>query len=142
MSTESKTIVNYSDLKEYGINWLTGERDPYGFRILFDLTEQGKEIVCNFFGLPLSAEFDKNWNSGAVASIMMSKQTLKDLIKFILFHIENMDIAVENCNGSFSGYQNAFLDKFEQDVLVEKHVYYNMNQSRNNFNVHAFSGRG
>lgn len=42
---------NLKDLREYGIEWLTGEACHYGMRILCDLTVPGLRLVTRFFGL-------------------------------------------------------------------------------------------
>ena len=65
-----KKIARLQDLAEFGINPLTGEADAIAYRALCDLTEEGRALVAETYGL-LPAGFPDNWNSGAVASCML-----------------------------------------------------------------------
>ena len=60
-----KTIRNWSDLRPYGIDCLTGEACGISARALCDLTEDGQKLVREFLGLPYNAPFAPAWNSAA-----------------------------------------------------------------------------
>jgi hypothetical protein len=58
-----KTITSFRDLDAYGIDALTGEACGLGYRILCDLTENGRKILAKVFGVPQFATTPP-WNSG------------------------------------------------------------------------------
>ncbi len=64
-------ITCLQDLREFGIRPLTGEADNLMYRMLCDLTEQGRKIVAETYGI-YPAGFPENMNlDGAVASCML-----------------------------------------------------------------------
>src|SRR5271157_4753075 len=80
---------NYNNLREYGINPLTGEACPFGVRILCDLTERGRKIVCDLLGIgyttiPPAGVFSDNWNSGSRYSCMIPRSLFDDLYVWCL----------------------------------------------------------
>lgn len=75
------TLLDF--LKENGITRLTGERCSYGMRGLYDVTERGKFWVEGFLDCKLDRD---NWNSGGVASVMMSYGVAMDLAQYIMLH--------------------------------------------------------
>lgn len=69
------TVSCLNDLRQFGIDPLTGEADALSYRILCDLTAAGRRIVAEALSLKLDG-FQENWNSGDkadphVASIML-----------------------------------------------------------------------
>jgi hypothetical protein len=81
-----KTVNCWNDLLPYGLDPLTGEACGLSYRILFDLTAKGKEIVEKCLGCRITAE---PWNRGSkeephVASIMLSMEMLVPLGIFVL----------------------------------------------------------
>jgi hypothetical protein len=80
-----KSINKWDDLREYGINALTGEADRTGLRILCDLTDYGKDIVCELFGIQSrNARFEPNWNAGANHCVMLPYSIFHDLAAWCL----------------------------------------------------------
>lgn len=73
-----RSVSNFKDLEQFGIIALTGEADNLSFRILCDLTPHGRMIVAETFGLKEDG-FRSNWNSGAVASVMLSQYMISDI---------------------------------------------------------------
>lgn len=72
-----KTICCLNDLREFGIEPLTGEADSLGFRVLCDLTTRGAKIVSETFGLTGKSAFPENWNCGSkdvphIGSVMLA----------------------------------------------------------------------
>jgi hypothetical protein len=55
-----KSINNWDDLREFGINALTGEADRTGQRILCDLNKEGRRIVYDLLGIPLYVKAESN----------------------------------------------------------------------------------
>jgi hypothetical protein len=81
-----KTISSWDDLRDYGIVLLTGEACSLLYRLLCDLTENGKRVVERCLGVQIASE---NWNSGPendphVASIMLTREMLVPLAVFAL----------------------------------------------------------
>lgn len=96
-------LYNLDDLKLFGINPLTGEADRYCLRILCDLSQRGVDLVCEFFGMQAGG-FAENWNSHvgdepAIASLMLTRDTLWELGRFALLHVEQCDIVVGRTDG-------------------------------------------
>jgi hypothetical protein len=94
-----KTIRNLNDLQEYGINPLTGEACRVGRRILCDLTDEGKEVVCDLLGIPVNSKFAENWNSSQRTgkshhSFMLPYELITDLMVWCLIHEGCTQIAV------------------------------------------------
>lgn len=93
----------FDDLKAIGINPLTGEADAFGMRLLCDLSEKGADLVRRFLGLESGGSerhFQRNWNSmvgddPAVAAVMLTRNTINDLMRFHAFAVENADAYVE-----------------------------------------------
>lgn len=54
------------DLSKVGIHALTGEADGLSMRMLFDVTDEGRKIICKSLGLPLDTKFADNWNRGHI----------------------------------------------------------------------------
>ena len=85
-----KIIASIKDLEDYGIKYLTGESCNLAFRGLYDLTERGRDIVCNALNLRPSALAD-NVNPGSksdphVASIMLTLNQALDIGLFALIN--------------------------------------------------------
>jgi hypothetical protein len=135
-------FYNWEDLKPYGIRYLTGERDPYGIRLLVDLTEEGKELLEGFFCAELKC--GENWNSGAVASIMLPRDLFKSLVEYIVFYIEGMKYLIDQGSHGLFGYMDwKDGDLFDLAPSFNWHVLSNpLIHEQRNTNVHQFSGRG
>jgi len=77
-----KSVSCFRNLEQFGIKPLTGEADALGYRILCDLTEQGVKVFHETFGIPertCGHALADNWNSGAVASVMLSDDSIRPL---------------------------------------------------------------
>ena len=81
-----KTISDWAALRDYGIEALTGEACSLCYRMLCDLTQNGKAIVERALSVEIASE---NWNSGSeddphVASIMVTTEMIVPLGVFAL----------------------------------------------------------
>lgn len=65
-----KTIASWDHLRPFGINALTGEACSVMYRLLCDITEDGKRVIEKCLSCELRPP--ENWNSGAVGSIMLT----------------------------------------------------------------------
>lgn len=139
-----KTAVHLdsiNELKKYGFIWLTGEVDPYSLRVLIDLTEQGKQILEQFLGVT-NIDLPKNWNHSDEQqwSFTMPHGMKKDLMLFILFHVEKCDAALKLGNGYVGYYNEEYLRN--SDAHFVEQLRWNPNRGKDqNFNTHAMSGR-
>lgn len=92
---DNVTLANHwADLKDYGINPLTGEACAYSLRILCDVSQKGADLLTLFFGGNIQFTDKSNWNSkvgedDAVASITLPRGILDDLRVFILLYVHN-----------------------------------------------------
>ncbi len=122
---------SWSDFKEYGINFLTGEACGYSMRLLCDLSRPGEELIATFLGLPSATTFNPNWNSmvgdaPAVASIMLPHGLFKDLARFIAYHVLNHAHVLEQPDGSVHSYPEGYMEsrgltlEKAQELLVGK----------------------
>jgi hypothetical protein len=78
-----KTISSFRDLDAYGIDALTGEACGLGYRILCDLTENGRKVLAKVFGVPQFA-ITPPWNSGTksdphIGSVLLAHEMLVPL---------------------------------------------------------------
>ena len=90
-----KSVSCFRDLEQFGIRPLTGEADALGFRILCDLTEEGVKVFKECFGMPGSGNcgLASNWNSGAIASVMLSKDSIRPLA-VMGFYLQGCDVVI------------------------------------------------
>jgi|OpeIllAssembly_1097287.scaffolds.fasta_scaffold01305_2 hypothetical protein len=151
-----KNLYSWDSLREYGINPLTGESCAYGMRLLCDLTERGAGIIAGYFGLayrPVNELFRGNWNSNvngvpAVASVMLPRTMITDLLLYIAFHVEGSTTVIETPGGSlvvlnpddeFYGAYNAIVSE-DEGYRVHRNPA-SKAVSRDGRNIHAMSGR-
>ena len=83
-----KSINAWNDLEPFGIITLTGEACGLMYRILFDVTEKGRNIVAKCFGIP-NVNLAEPWNRGSpkdphVGCIMLAREMLQPLAVFAL----------------------------------------------------------
>jgi len=83
-----KTITCFNDLLPFGIDPLTGEACGLSYRILCDVTENGRKILAKAFGLP-TFTLAEAWNRGGatdphIGSIMLAFEMLTPLAVFAL----------------------------------------------------------
>ena len=97
------------ELERFGIIGLTGEAEGVSGlgRMLCDLTRQGAEIVTEFLGMPLTFTYDRNkeisgtqqftdnWNSQGIASFMLPRGMIKDLLTYCFLRQYKYVVEVE-----------------------------------------------
>lgn len=139
-----KQLSNLNDLKEYGIKFLTAEACAYSMRLLFDLDDQGKVIIGDFFSF-MKVEFAPNWNSGSTGSVMLPRSIMYDLMVFCLLTEPENEVAYIN-----EEYHYVSAMSFEEYKKISgKDNYYakckfylrGPGPYRGSRNIHAFSGR-
>jgi len=148
-----KHLQSLTDLKDFGINPLTGEACAYSMRLLCDLSADGEELVAGFLGLRDTTSFPANWNSmvgekDSVGSVMLTRSTLKELMYFALFNVEKCDVVIGTLDGSVIGlsvkdtYYQGYLDLAA--ASPEKYTVQRNNataSAQGGRNEHQFTGR-
>ena len=85
-----KTVSCLNDLREFGIDCLTGEACSLSHRILCDVTASGKKLLEKVFDVQLT--LPENWNAGSsddphIGSIMLSHRMVQDIGIFALLEV-------------------------------------------------------
>ena len=83
-----KSINCWNDLEPFGIVLLTGEACGLSYRLLCDVTAQGKMVLEKCFGTP-NLNLPERWNRGSeqnphVGCIMLTREMLQPLAVFAL----------------------------------------------------------
>lgn len=141
------------NLKNFGINILTGEACAFGMRYLCDLNRDGVDLLNDFYGIGAykienQNPFCPNMNSEvgdkpAIASCMISRNTLTDLYKFILF-TRGWEVAVFGKN-EWTGMTRESWDEIKEAWPDAITVCFNWKSSSQpsvgSRNIHAWTGR-
>lgn len=83
-----RNITCWNDLRSFGIEALTGEACGLSYRLLCDVTEQGKRTIEKALGIA-NLGMPENWNRGDpsdphIGSIMLAPELLIPLAVFAL----------------------------------------------------------
>ena len=143
-----KTVHCWQDLKDYGIDPLTGEACGLMYRILFDVTERGRRILARCLGIP-NLKLAEAWNRGSkedphVGSVMLTQEMLAPVAVFALLESGCAEAWLLK-DGTVVGFEpaeaperrQAFLD-FHRDRLARRFACGGTAGDRN---VHVMSGR-
>lgn len=108
-----KSVSEMRHLEQFGIKPLTGEADALGFRILCDLDEQGVIVFKECFGIPhgraacdgpmMPTGLADNWNSGSIASVMLTGHDIVPLA-IMGFYLQGHTVIVARYK---DGYEHA-----------------------------------
>jgi hypothetical protein len=118
-----KTCSELRHLEQFGIKILTGEADALGYRILCDLDEQGVRVFKECFGMPHCTNdadeppnngLAENWNSGSIASVMLTGYELVPLA-IMGFYLQGYDVIVSRHK---DGYELVFALEDREDVAL------------------------
>ena len=90
-----KTVSSWDHLRIFGINVLTGESCSLMYRLLCDITEDGKRVIEKCLGCELKPP--ENWNSGAIGSIMLCPEMLIPIAVFALLEAGCREVWVTDC---------------------------------------------
>jgi hypothetical protein len=158
MTRDNVTLHSFDDLKQYGVNPLTGEACAYGRRILCDLSEQGVILLTAYYGLSHTIEarhaFPRNMNGmvgewPAVAGVMIARAAISDLMVFALLHVGQFDYVLQTPDHSFTGFNEGdhYSEHYLHAGLPEGYRVLHNEAKRcqqphvGDRNVHAMSGR-
>lgn len=145
------TLSSFSALTLFGINPLTGEADAYGRRVLCDVSEEGRTLLCAYWGLPVDTTFAANWNSyvgekPAVGSIMLAREAMRDLMIFTLLHVAQCPYVLVHDSGQVQGLTAKDAEKYSEyltgaEGLANVRVIRNTYPSATGRNTHQMTGR-
>ena len=150
----AKAKIHGFSMEKYGLNCLTGEACAFGLRLLFDVSDEGKRLLADFFGVH-EVTFAGNWNptvngKPATGSILLPRELWLPLCLFIMFQIEQCDIVLINKKGTNSvfGYNESDGDVDLNDGYLNEEYDIRRNYaskdpsiSRGGRNVHQFTKR-
>jgi hypothetical protein len=144
-------VSHWNDLRQFGIEFLTGEACNVGKRLLCDVTEQGRRNLCSVFGLPSDCRFQESWNSGSdkdphVGSIMIPYSMFSFLAAMLLLQQKTCFAAAATANGRIYGFEtrdeyHQFFVGREDSKGCEIYVRQGDQPAVGLSNVHQFSGR-
>jgi hypothetical protein len=94
---ETVHIGSWGDLEQFGVNALTGEACAYGMRLLCDVNADGRDMLLDYLGLPMTTQASAPWNSSvnnepSVGSFMLHRRELLHIAEFAM--IRNGAIAI------------------------------------------------
>ena len=161
MFGKGKHLESIRDLEEYGFDLLTGEACGIGMRLLVDVSPEAVKILEEFLSVRFTDE-NNSWNHSGQdgwKSIMLSRNTIDDLLVFVLCREFPYVIKVQHKEAAFtSSFMRGFPDKesFEEfkiranrlyttqdehgETVYNYRVYYNSGTAGTR-NRHVFSGR-
>lgn len=75
------TINKLTDLERFGIFYLTGEADNLGYRALCDVSQRGKDLLREVYGMTADSPHANSETLGEkhVASVMLSYRAWQDI---------------------------------------------------------------
>jgi hypothetical protein len=148
---ESIVVDSWNDMRQFGVNSLTGEACAYSMRLLCDLSGDGAALVADYFGLKNTSVFQPNWNSmvgehAAIASVMLVREELIPLATFALFRMGVLAVVERGRRCDLIGVFDAdWLKRYEDLIASAPDCGYairrNPRPSGGSRNQHAFSGR-
>ena len=105
-------IRSWNDLREFGIDALTGEACGLSMRILCDINKRGINTINDFFGGNMSFTAGSNWNRDGVASILLPYSILPDLAAYCL--LKTYSTVVHFKEGTIQGYYDSDMEYITQ----------------------------
>lgn len=143
-----KSIHSWDDLSPYGVVPLTGEACGLMYRILCDVTRQGKRTLEKALGVA-ELKLHDNWNSGSEANphvgcIILAREVLPFIGIFALLEDGCPEVWLTKGNGLIGIERTDSIEevelfkRFRADDLTRRFAYSTTAGDRNQ---HAMSGR-
>lgn len=145
---KTNTIHSLSDLKQFGINVLTGESCALSRRYLCDVTQEGKNLVMKALGVN-DISLAPDWNGhDAVGSILLERDTLETCgILALLDEPDIKEVWVESISGHMRGATQEDIELYKENAtLTGSHPNWRIYRKfgierRGDRNIHQMSGR-
>lgn len=151
---EAIQVDCWQSLEQFGIRYLTGEACAYSMRGLCDVTEQGRDILLDYLGLPPHTPLSPSWNPRiaqelTVASFMLHPSQLLPLAEFIMYRKGALAVMIRNkatlvglfTEAKVATYEEFVRENSEMAKIWEVRRRYSVGPSVGSRNVHQFSGR-
>lgn len=143
-----RRVTCWNDLAPFGIVPLTGKACGLNYRILFDVTEQGRHILGKCFGIPC-LHLAEAWNRGDsinphVGSIMLSREMFVPVGIFALLETGCAEVW-QDADGSLLGIDQG--DALEHVAAAKRLAHaslvrtYRYGGTAGDRNLHMMSGR-
>lgn len=132
-----KVVNCWNDLAVLGIKPLTGEACGLTYRILFDVTEQGKRALEKCFDVKL--QLAEPWNGDAIGSIMLAPEMFVPVAIFAL--LEGGCSEVWRSGDSLIGIEPGDGERERQAAARRGGRRYAYQGTAGSRNHHEFSGR-
>jgi len=143
---ENYTIYDCSDiLQSMGIKYLTSESCGYSMRGLYDINDNGRELLNSFFGGLV--EFNNrawNYNDEYKYSVMLPRSIILELTIFCLLETEYSYILLMDESSCKDAGVYRFMSCWHDESFYERFKSLGFNYriySGKNRNYHHFSGR-
>lgn len=86
---ETIHIHCWQDMQQFGINALTGEACAHAMRLLCDVNADGRDMLLDYLGMPMTTVVSGAWNSRvnnepAVGSFMLHRSSLLQIAEFAM----------------------------------------------------------
>lgn len=150
-----KVLRDWNDLRPYGINCLTGEACNLSARLLCDLTDEGRSLICEILGLPYNTEFCGAWNGGEghIWRAMLPYHLFPVIAVFALLK-SGATVAIHTETNGVMGLDEEHLSRYKIDLdgedpykvvkecfgIVRTYRPFNAHPHRGFSNVHAMTG--
>src|SRR6478736_5681012 len=107
-------VSSWEDLKQFGINALTGEACKYAQRILCDLNEDGAALIMDYLGVSMLRD---NWNSTvndkpAVASVMLHRGSCMQLAEFAILGMNPLAVLYRPNDSIYGIFDQKMVDDY------------------------------
>lgn len=142
-----KSINCWNDLERFGIVPLTGEACGLSYRLLCDVTAQGKKILEKCFGTP-NLNLPERWNRGSeaephVGCIMLTHEMLQPLAVFALLEsgCTGVYLVKDSVHGMEATDPPDLIDQVKRWSNVEYARRFAYAGTAGDRNVHVMSGR-
>lgn len=145
-----KVLNEFNALGQFGVNVLTGEACKFGMRLLCDLSEEGADLVRQFFGAPDMDCLPLSWNKymphggRAVASVLLPRSVMQDLMVYALFKVDGCSEVIVCPGHSIVGVRKTDEYRARYLELAQNDSRYTVLTNPGNGdgrNTHLFSGR-
>lgn len=149
---DSISVGSWEDMRQLGVNYLTGEACAYGMRGLCDLSGDGVALMVDYLGLKNTGVFQGNWNSmvgehAAIASVMLVREELIPLATFALLRMGALAVVGKQGSGVTGIFDEDLLRRYEElsaknpDLGYFIRRNYRTGPGIGSRNTHQFSGR-
>jgi hypothetical protein len=109
-------------LEQFGINMLTGEACHHSMRLLCDVNADGRDLLLDYFGMPVTTVISNAWNSRvnsepAVGSFMLHRGSCLQIAEFAMVRTDVKAIVYKGGDAIMGIYTQHMLEQYTK--LIE-----------------------